>query len=106
MGWKERSRVDERVLLVGEYLKGKEPMSTLARQFRVRRKTAYKWVARYRDQGPGGLVDRSRAPLLHPRRVDPAAVEAVLVARRNRCHAWWSSSFTRRLMALCWAGRL
>ena len=25
MVWKERSRVDERVLLVGEYLKGEEP---------------------------------------------------------------------------------
>lgn len=86
MGWKERSRVDERVLLVGEYLKGGEPMSTLARQFGVSRKTAYKWVARYRDQGPAGLVDRSRAPLLHPRRVDPAAVEAVLVARRSHPH--------------------
>ena len=26
MVWKERSRVNERVLLVGEYLKGEEPM--------------------------------------------------------------------------------
>ena len=83
MVWKERSRVDERVLLVGEYLKGEEPMSTLARQFGVSRKTA---VARYRDQGPGGLADRSRAPITHPRRVDPAAVEAVLVARRSHPH--------------------
>ena len=58
MVWKERSRVDERVVLVGEYMKGEEPMSELARQFGVSRKTAYKWVARYNEEGPSGLADR------------------------------------------------
>ena len=67
MSWKERSRMDERVLLVGEYLKGEVAMSLLAREFGISRKTAYKWVARYREAGPGGLADRSRAPLMHPR---------------------------------------
>ena len=42
MSWKERSRMDERVLLVGEYLKGEAAMSLLAREFGVSRKTAYK----------------------------------------------------------------
>lgn len=86
MSWKERSRMDERVLLVGEYLKGEVAMSLLAREFGISRKTAYKWVARYREAGPGGLADRSRAPLMHPRRVDPTAVEAVLMARRSHPH--------------------
>jgi len=86
MVWKERSRVDERVVLVGEYMKGEEPMSELARQFGVSRKTAYKWVARYNEEGPSGLADRSRAPVTHPSRVDSTVVEALLQARRSHRH--------------------
>jgi transposase-like protein len=33
-------------------MKGEEPMSELARRFGVSRKTAYKWVARYNEEGP------------------------------------------------------
>jgi transposase-like protein len=62
MTWKERSRVDERVLLVGEYMKGERAMAELCREFEISRKTAYKWVARYNADGPAGLEDRSRAP--------------------------------------------
>jgi hypothetical protein len=40
MVWMERSRVDERVLLVSEYLKGEQPMTELCREFGVSRKTA------------------------------------------------------------------
>lgn len=94
MVWKERSRVDERVALVAEYMKGEEPMSELARRFGVSRKTAYKWVARYDEEGPGGLTDRSRAPITHPSRVEPAVVEALIQARRSHPH--WGA---RKLLA-------
>jgi transposase-like protein len=86
MVWKERSRVDERIVLIGAYMKGEEPMSELARQFGVSRKTAYKWVARYNEEGPSGLVDRSRAPITHPSRVDAAVIEALIQARRSHPH--------------------
>jgi putative transposase len=86
MGWKERSRVDERMLLIGEYLKGERAMTDLCQEFGVSRKTAYKWVARYKDDGPAGLVDKSRAPLSHPARIDTVVVEAVLEARRTHSH--------------------
>ncbi|MDB4990046.1 MAG: Mobile element protein [Myxococcaceae bacterium] len=54
MAWKERSYVDERVLLVSEYLKGERPMAELCREHGVSRKTAYKWVGRYRAEAPRG----------------------------------------------------
>lgn len=98
MAWKERSRVDERVLLVGEYLKGERGMAELCREFGVSRKTAYKWVARYQIDGPSGLADRSRAPLTHPRRIEPATVEMLVEARR--AHANWGA---RKVLA--WLGR-
>jgi transposase-like protein len=82
MPWNERSRMDKRLLLVGEYLKGERPMTELCREFGISRKSAYQWVARYQADGPGGLEDRSRAPHSHPSRVDPVVLEALVQARR------------------------
>ena len=94
MVWKESSRVDERMLLIGEYLKGERPMTDLCLEFGVSRKTAYKWVARYSEDGAAGLADKSRAPLSHPARRDPVVVEAVLQARR--AHPHWGA---RKILA-------
>jgi putative transposase len=94
MVWKEWSRVDERMLLIGEYLKGERAMTELCREFGVSRKTAYKWVARYSEDGPAGLADKSRAPLSHPARLDAVVVEAVLQARR--AHPHWGA---RKILA-------
>jgi transposase InsO family protein len=98
MVWKERSHVDERVLLVGEYLKGERPMTELCREFGVSRKTSYKWVARYHHEGPAGLSDRSRAPLTHPSRIEPAMIEMLIQARR--AHPNWGA---RKVLA--WLSR-
>jgi len=98
MAWKERTRVDERVVLVGEYMKGERSMTELCREFGVSRKTAYKWVARYNAEGPAGLDDRPRAPHTHPHRVDPLVVEALVQARR--AHRHWGA---RKILA--WLGR-
>jgi len=81
--------MNERMLLIGEYLKGERPMTDLCLEFGVSRKTAYKWVARYKEDGPAGLADRSRAPLSHPARLDALVVETVLEARR--VHPHWGS---------------
>src|SRR3977135_1710099 len=98
MVWRERSRVDERVLLVGEYLRGEQPMAELCREFGISRKTAYKWVARYNEDGPSGLEDRSRVPHTHPSRIAPAVLETLLQARRS--HPNWGA---RKILA--WLAR-
>ena len=98
MAWKERSRMDNRMLLIGEYLKGETPMTQLCREFGISRKTAYKWVGRYSADGPAALGDRSRAPHSHPSRVEPAVVEALVQARR--AHAHWGA---RKILA--WLAR-
>lgn len=94
MAWKERSYMDERVLLVSEYLRGEQSMAELCRAAGVSRKTAYKWVTRYRDEGPSGLEDRSRAPHTHPSRIEPVVLEALVQARR--AHQHWGA---RKILA-------
>ena len=88
MTWKERSRVDERVLLIGEYMKSERSMTELCDEFGVSRKTAYKWLNRYKESGPAGLVDRSRASRSHPRRVDLPVREALVIAQGSPQLGW------------------
>jgi transposase InsO family protein len=50
----------------------------------VSRATAYKWLGRYRAQGPAGLADRPSRPHRCPHALTAAQVGRVLVARRRR----------------------
>jgi transposase InsO family protein/transposase-like protein len=50
----------------------------------VSARTAGKWVARYRSEGIGGLLDRSSAPMLVANRSDEQTVEAIAALRRLR----------------------
>jgi putative transposase len=87
MPWRERSPVDERLQLAQEYESGLFSMTELAAQYGVSRKTGYEWVERYRTEGVGGMVDRSRRPHTSPQATDPALVKAI-VAQRKRHPRW------------------
>jgi len=54
-------------------------VSQAARDFRISRKTAYKWLARFDDHQP--LLDHSRKPLRSPRRTADSLQRAVLAVR-------------------------
>jgi transposase InsO family protein len=45
---------------------------------------ARKWVARYRSEGEGGLLDRSSAPFSIPHRTEEERVQAIAALRRLR----------------------
>jgi transposase InsO family protein len=67
----------------------------LCRRFNVSPKTAYKWLARFQDQGPSGLEDRSRRPTASPKR-SSADLEAQVLALHDTYPCWGS----RKLHAL------
>jgi len=50
----------------------------------ISERTARKWLARWRAEGPAGLVDRSSAPHRHPNRIGPGLEEAICSLRRIR----------------------
>ena len=58
-------------------------LGSAAARFSVSSKTAAKWVARYRQLGDAGLVDRSSRPHRSPRQISSFLVEKVLVLRRG-----------------------
>ncbi|MCP3022033.1 helix-turn-helix domain-containing protein, partial [Cupriavidus basilensis] len=59
----------------------------LCRRFSISPQTAYKWLARYAEQGEAGLVDRSRRPSLSPAQTH-ADLEQAVIALRQQHPAW------------------
>lgn len=87
MGWRETRVADERLRFIREVETGDETVAALCRHYAISRKTGYKWLERYHDEGVAGLLDRSRAPRRQARRVEPAT-EAAILELRGRYPHW------------------
>src|SRR5688572_9286424 len=59
-------------------------LSTAAEAAGISERTAAKWLARWRAEGPAGLLDRSSAPTLVANRTDEQRIEAIAALRRLR----------------------
>ena len=82
MPWKEIRVEEQRLLVIQEHAEGAS-ISELSEIYVVSRKTIYKWLERYREQGAGGLIDHSRRPLHSPHEVSPEVEQAIVEARRR-----------------------
>src|SRR6266849_6298864 len=98
MPWKETRAVDEKMVLVAEFLKGTWTISELCRSFGISRKTGYKWIERYKSGGPGALSERSRAPHRCPHSLSDESAQMILAARKE--HPTWGP---RKILA--WLSR-
>jgi len=72
-------------------------ISELSRQYNISRKTAYKWIERYLEEGSPGLVDRSRRPRVSPHQTPTKLVEAILAARRH--HPTWGAKKLLKILS-------
>ncbi len=79
--------MEQRVRMMAEWESGEESVAELCRRYGISRKTAYRWWARWREQGLEGLEERSRAPHRQPQRIAPAWERAVVEARG--AHPTW-----------------
>jgi transposase InsO family protein len=73
-----------RQLLVDRIEKERQPVQDVAESLGVSQRTACKWLARYRAEGPGGLIDRSSAPHVVANRTDEHTVQLLAALRRLR----------------------
>jgi transposase InsO family protein len=80
---KPRLSVYGRQLLVERVLAGR-PVAHVVRELGVSRATGYKWMARYRAEGPAGLLDRSSRPLHSPHRTRRRVERQICSLRRAR----------------------
>lgn len=82
MPWQEIRVEEQRLLVVRGHQEGMS-ITELAEIHEVSRKTIYKWLERFEEQGLEGLRDRSRRPHESPSQVS-GEVEAAIVAARQR----------------------
>ena len=94
MPWRNFFPEDQRVQFVVEALHGPSSITDLCRTFGISRKTGYKWLARYDEDGATGLLERSRAPHTHPNAVPPEIADRLVALRR--LHPTWGP---RKLIA-------
>lgn len=87
MPWKESSTMSQRQEFIERALREGSNISQLSRQFEISRKTGYKWLERYHQEGVSGLADRSRRPIHSPRQTPPE-IETLIVATRQRFPTW------------------
>ncbi len=73
-----------RRLLVERVITHGRPVAHVAKELGVSRQCAHRWVARFRAEGPAGLLDRSSRPRRCPRRTAAVVEQAVLQLRRDQ----------------------
>jgi transposase InsO family protein len=82
-----RTCPNSRRLLVRRILDHGWSVTAAAEAAGVSERTAYRWLARYRQEGPRGLLDRSCAPRRIPHKIAPERVAAIEALRRLRMTA-------------------
>jgi transposase InsO family protein len=99
MPWNEVSTMSLRLELIRLAAQPSTNVRELCRRFGVSPKTAYKWLARFRADGPAGLEDRPRRPRASPGRT-AASVEDHIVQLRVQHPAWGGRKLRARLRQL------
>ena len=87
MPWMETCSMKEKMRFVMARDRGVYTMSELCERYRISRKTGYKWLNRFEEEGLEGLRDRSRRPHSIPRRT-PREIEELIIEAR-RAHKSW-----------------
>lgn len=95
MPWKEVSVMDERLRFVARILEG-EPMTDVCREFGISRKTGYKIVSRYREDGPVALCDRSRRPVRYANQLPDQIVDLLIATKKDK--PGWGARKIRELL--------
>jgi len=94
MPWLETDPMVERLKFVQDAQSDRFTMAELCARHGVSRKTGYKWITRYAEEGRRGLGDRSRAPQTCPHRLAEATATLLVTARK--AHPFWGA---RKLLA-------
>lgn len=87
MPWKEQTAMSLRLEAVRLAAGGAANLTALSKRFGVSRKTLYKYLKRYGEEGEAGLVDQSRRPHSSPHRTSPE-VERVVIGVRDAHQPW------------------
>ena len=72
MPWNQTCPMDEKIKFIAAVKSGQDSFAEICRQFGISRKSGYKLMQRYEQDGEQGLKERSRAPHRHPNAISQA----------------------------------
>src|SRR3984957_20173590 len=99
MPWKESRIVDQRLQFLSSYQKEEMSVSELCREFGVSRPTGYRWINRYKESGPEGLLNLSSKP--HScSHATAEPIENAILALRGKYPSWGARKLKARLEQL------
>jgi putative transposase len=98
MPWKETRAMDQKIELIGDWLKDEHTIIEIREHYGVSRNTIYRWINRYKDGGAEALQEASRAPYRHPNATPPETVSQLIQAKLE--HPYWGP---KKLVV--WLGR-
>ncbi len=87
MPWKGVTVSEQRQRFLEDYQLNYYSISELAERFSISRKTAHKWINRFKKHGQAGFHEHSRRPLSCPWQTDAAIVEELVKFRK--AHPRW-----------------
>ncbi len=87
MPWKETCPMKERMRFVVTHEADLYAMKEQCERFGISRKTGYKWLERFEEEGPDGLEDRSRRPHRSPNQT-AENIQALLIEVRLKHPRW------------------
>jgi transposase len=91
--------MDQRLQFLSSYQKEEMSVADLCRAFGISRPTAYRWINRYNETGPEGLVDRSRRPhTCSHATLEP--IENTILVLRAKHPSWGARKLKARLEML------
>jgi putative transposase len=96
MPWKEQRAMSLKLQFVERAVLKGSNLTELCREFGISRQTGHKWLRRYREVGPLGLVEQSRRPDSPPSSSGEEVVLAILELR-NRHPSWGPDKIARVL---------
>lgn len=96
MGWKEVTIMSQRLEFVTLSQKEGSNISNLCRRFNISRKTGYKFINRYKEEGFQGLYGRSKRPKNNPNTTSQD-IEQLILDLRDKHPAWGGRKLKRRL---------
>jgi transposase-like protein len=99
MPWKEIRTVDQRLQFLSSYQKEEMSVTDLCHECGISRPTAYKWIRRYEEVGPEGLLGLlglTSTPHSCPHSTS-AEIENEVLALRKRFPSWGARKLKARL---------
>ena len=96
MPFKVRTKMEQKVEFICEWLTGKYTITELCKAFEISRPTAYKMIYRYENFGIQGLREKNSTPKNHPNKTKHDVEKSILKLKEK--HSRWGAKKIRKLL--------